>query len=429
MWGTPSLAATRRTRLRCVWPGGVGDDAGPPGDQRHEGVGVVGVDAEVVGRPGAADAADPGLVVAHHHHRSVGAGRQVVQPGQLLGRDPPGRLPRDDRVQQGQADAGQVDHAVAGVDRLAAVGVVVAPDDVQPVAERRAVAGVERRELVVHPVRGQVALGDHGRRLDGRDLRRRATVHRLGVGRLAGLDALDGTELAVVHAARLDLAEVHVVHGGEAAQQLAAGAGQRVDRHAVQLVVGVRGQPVVAVARSPSCSTTRSSATVVTSTRRTVAAIRAPWARGPAAPSSPAMERTVRAHGAALSGRPRWRSAATRAGGGGPTPAGPPPAAEPPRARRLAASRGPRPPAGARARRWRRRWPPPPPPSGPGGSTRARCAGRRRRARPRRDRPRLHHRGMFPCLRRGSSSRFVLSMARPAMSLLRVSAGSMTSST
>ena len=39
------------------------------------------------------------------------------------------------------------------------------------------------------------------------------------------------------------------------------------------------------------------------------------------------------------------------------------------------------------------------------------------------------HRGMFPCLRRGSSSRFVLSMARPAMSLLRVSAGSMTSST
>ena len=39
------------------------------------------------------------------------------------------------------------------------------------------------------------------------------------------------------------------------------------------------------------------------------------------------------------------------------------------------------------------------------------------------------HRGMFPCLRRGSSSRFVFSMARPAMSLLRVSAGSMTSST
>lgn len=39
------------------------------------------------------------------------------------------------------------------------------------------------------------------------------------------------------------------------------------------------------------------------------------------------------------------------------------------------------------------------------------------------------HSGMFPCLRCGSSSRLDLSISRPAMTLMRVSAGSMTSST
>ncbi len=38
------------------------------------------------------------------------------------------------------------------------------------------------------------------------------------------------------------------------------------------------------------------------------------------------------------------------------------------------------------------------------------------------------HRGTLPCLRRGSSSRLVDSIRRPATSLRRVSAGSMTSS-
>jgi hypothetical protein len=190
-------------------------------------------------------------VVTHHHHRSVGARGDVVQPSQLLRRDPPGRLPGDDGVQKGQPEAGHVDHPVAQVDRLAAVGVVVAADDVEPLAEGPAVAGFEGRELLVHPVGGQVTLGDHGRGLDGRDLGRRAAVHRFGIRRLAGLDALDRAQLAVVHATRLDLAEVHVVHRGEAAQQLAAGAGQGVDRDAVQLVVAVRGQPVVAAGSRP----------------------------------------------------------------------------------------------------------------------------------------------------------------------------------
>jgi len=37
--------------------------------------------------------------------------------------------------------------------------------------------------------------------------------------------------------------------------------------------------------------------------------------------------------------------------------------------------------------------------------------------------------GMLPCLRRGNSSRFDFNISNPAMSLIRVSAGSMTSST
>ena len=41
---------------------------------------------------------------------------------------------------------------------------------------------------------------------------------------------------------------------------------------------------------------------------------------------------------------------------------------------------------------------------------------------------RFAHNGMFPCLRCGSSSRLDLSISRPAMTFMRVSAGSMTSS-
>jgi len=43
-------------------------------------------------------------------------------------------------------------------------------------------------------------------------------------------------------------------------------------------------------------------------------------------------------------------------------------------------------------------------------------------------RRRIAHNGMFPCLRCGSSSRLDLSISRPAMTFMRVSAGSMTSS-
>src|SRR5690606_19181148 len=39
------------------------------------------------------------------------------------------------------------------------------------------------------------------------------------------------------------------------------------------------------------------------------------------------------------------------------------------------------------------------------------------------------HRGTFPCLRLGSSSRFDRSISKPAITLRRVSAGSITSST
>ena len=46
-----------------------------------------------------------------------------------------------------------------------------------------------------------------------------------------------------------------------------------------------------------------------------------------------------------------------------------------------------------------------------------------------RDATGVAHSGMFPCLRCGSSSRLDLSISRPAMTLMRVSAGSMTSST
>ena len=51
-------------------------------------------------------------------------------------------------VEQGDGDARQVDPLVAGVVVLAAVGVVVAARDVQAVAERLPVAGLEGGELL-----------------------------------------------------------------------------------------------------------------------------------------------------------------------------------------------------------------------------------------------------------------------------------------
>ena len=58
---------------------------------------------------------------------------------------------------------------------------------------------------------------------------------------------LDGPERAVVDPPGFDLTEVDVVHRGEDAEQLSIGAGQGADRDAVELVVGLRLQTVVAM--------------------------------------------------------------------------------------------------------------------------------------------------------------------------------------
>ena len=85
----------------------------------------------------------------------------------------------------------------------------------------------------------QVALHDHRRRIDLLHLGDRGTVHGLGVRRLAGLGALHRPTRGLAEPARLDLAEVHVVHGGEAAQQRAGRSVERAHHRAEHVVVGV----------------------------------------------------------------------------------------------------------------------------------------------------------------------------------------------
>ncbi len=163
----------------------------------------------------------------------------LLQPHQLLGGEPTGGGRRDHGVHQREADTGEIDHAITRVDVLTPVRVVVAPDHLETIPERLPIAGFERRELLIHPVRGEIALGHDRGRVERGDLGRGTPVHRLGICRLPRADPLDGTERAVTDPTRLDLAEVDVVHRGEPAQQLAAGAGQRADGHTLELVRGV----------------------------------------------------------------------------------------------------------------------------------------------------------------------------------------------
>ena len=153
---------------------------------------------------------------------------------------------RDRRVEQGDGDAGQLDPLVAGVLVLAAVGVVVAAHDVEAVAERRpgssasnaanssGVPSVDRSPLTITAARS--AAGHLGRPPPGSSspgtARRPARTRRIGpVG-------------VVVDAPGLDLAEVDVVDGAEAAAQRPGRARQRAERDAVVLVLGVGLEPV-----------------------------------------------------------------------------------------------------------------------------------------------------------------------------------------
>ena len=127
---------------------------------------------------------------------------------------------------------------------------MVASHVVEAVAEP-AVAVEEGAVLGVDADRGEVALGDDGRRLDGRRSRsRRRRFMTCGCGRLA-VDLQDRALLGLrlVEDAALDLAEVDVVDGGEPAQQLAVGPGQRADAHAGELVIGGWREAVEAVDR------------------------------------------------------------------------------------------------------------------------------------------------------------------------------------
>ena len=130
----------------------------------------------------------------HDQHRTVGRRAPCVEPVDLVRCEEPGRATGNGRVEQGDAHARQVDPAVAGEARLAAVGVVVAAHDVQAVTELGAVARLERGELLVGAVGRQVALDDDGGRRRRRDLGHRGIcssspgtgprpVRRVGSGR------------------------------------------------------------------------------------------------------------------------------------------------------------------------------------------------------------------------------------------------------
>ncbi len=123
---------------------------------------------------------------------------------------------------------------------------MVAAHHVETVAERCAIAGLERRPLLGSSVLREVAFHDHGRRLDRGHLDGGRAVHHLGVRLVARLAAPDRALGQIIDPPCLDLAEVHVVHGREPAEQFAVRPGERADRHAVEVVVGVGGETVVA---------------------------------------------------------------------------------------------------------------------------------------------------------------------------------------
>jgi len=124
--------------------------------------------------------------------------------------------------------------------------IVVAAHHVQTLSERGAVALLERSPLGLGAVVRQVTFHDHGGGVDASDLGYRAAVHHVGVGRFPWSATQDRPVRVVVDAPALGFAEVHVVDGREPAQQLADWSHPRVRGNAVEVVVRVRTQPVIA---------------------------------------------------------------------------------------------------------------------------------------------------------------------------------------
>ena len=218
-----------------------------PGDRRVSGhdldqsLAVVGMDAEVVVRSVVGFGA-PDVVVPEDEHGPVGVRGQVVQPVEGRRRHPARRPFGHRGVDQGQPHPGEVHvprsrrgHGGSGSD------VVVATDVVQAFAERR--VRVQEGLILLRPARrGQVAFDHHGGRVDRRHLGDRAPVHGHRVGCRPVGHPEGRTHLHPLDDPALDLAEVHVVHGGEGAQVLAVGSGQRAHPEPVEVVVLVAGQ-------------------------------------------------------------------------------------------------------------------------------------------------------------------------------------------
>jgi hypothetical protein len=112
----------------------------------------------------------------------------------------------------------------------------------EPIAEH-AVAVQERRVLLVGAFTGEVALGEHGCRVDGADVGDRAPVHDLRVRRVTGRGLQHRSGVDAFDDPARHLAEVHVVHRGEPAQQLAARPGKGANGDAEHLVGRVGLQP------------------------------------------------------------------------------------------------------------------------------------------------------------------------------------------
>ncbi len=124
---------------------------------------------------------------------------------------------------------------------------MVAPHGVEAIVERAAVEPAKGGVLLVVAICGEVALDDHRRGIDRGDLGDRGRVHHLGIGRFARLGAEHGFgPERLVDAAHL-FAEMDVVDGGEAAEQLAVGPWQGAHLDAQKRVLGVGREPVEAV--------------------------------------------------------------------------------------------------------------------------------------------------------------------------------------
>ena len=219
--------------------GEVPDDVLLPPDDRGERLRAVRVDAEVVGRPGRRVDV-PDLVVTEDEDRSRRRGRGLLQPGELIARDPAAGGGRAHGVEHGERRATDLDRVRRALERERRVEhrVVVAAHVVEPVAE--AGVGVEERVvLLLAADAGEVALGDHGVRTERIDLPDRGLVHRDRVRRLARPRPHPGTEhllgRVVDHPAD-GLAEVDVVHRRDRGEVRAGGRRERAHRRGHQLV-------------------------------------------------------------------------------------------------------------------------------------------------------------------------------------------------